>query len=75
LSFLLLRVPGALTISVETEFPGHAANVTYTLDVQNVDCIVCIGGDGLLFEVVNALLTRSDELIARRLPLAVIPCG
>ncbi|KAJ3237874.1 hypothetical protein HDU81_008783 [Chytriomyces hyalinus] len=38
-----------------------------------VDAIVCIGGDALLHEILNGLLTRCDWPIAIQTPIVVIP--
>lgn len=44
-------------------------------DLTGVDGIVCVSGDGLLYEVINGLLHRPDWRIARKLKLGIIPGG
>ncbi|CEO95804.1 hypothetical protein PBRA_004517 [Plasmodiophora brassicae] len=54
-----------------TEHSGHATEVARTLDASEFDTILCIGGDGVVHEVVQGLLERQDK----GLPIAVIPTG
>lgn len=38
--------------------------------------LVCVGGDGILYEVVNGIFERADwKQVLEELPLAVVPCG
>lgn len=43
-----------------TKYPGHARNIVSSQDLSQVDGIVTIGGDGILYEVVNGLRFRGD---------------
>lgn len=56
----------------ETEYPGHTREIVHSLDLTGVDGFCAIGGDGTMHEVVNGLLSRSDQ---PRLPLGLIPAG
>ena len=44
-----------------TERPGHARSMVSSADLSEVDGIVTVGGDGLLYEVVNGLRCRADS--------------
>ncbi|UCH10614.1 MAG: diacylglycerol kinase family lipid kinase [Fidelibacterota bacterium] len=57
---------------IETEYAGHAREVIHTHDLQDVDAFCAVGGDGTMHEVINGLLSRSDEVT---LPLGLIPAG
>ncbi|KAI6197162.1 hypothetical protein M3Y94_01191600 [Aphelenchoides besseyi] len=62
---------------IKTEFPGHAANIVKTrTDLLDFNAILIVSGDGLIFEVVNAIIERSDcTQILSNLPFAIVPCG
>jgi sphingosine kinase len=60
---------------VETKYAGHAGEVAASLDIEKYDGIVTISGDGLLHEVVNAILRRPDWKEAVKVPLGIIPSG
>ena len=57
---------------VETEYAGHAREVIQGLDLQGEDAFCAVGGDGTMHEVINGLLTRSDDI---SLPIGLIPAG
>ena len=61
---------------VQTERAGHAREMAHALDVDAYHAVITVGGDGLLFELVNGLLQRADgsEAVAR-LPLVPAPGG
>ncbi|XP_022142216.1 sphingosine kinase 1 isoform X2 [Momordica charantia] len=59
----------------ETEYQRHAEEVAYSLDLTKYDGIICVSGDGILVEVVNGLLRRSDWVVAIKTPLGVVPAG
>jgi len=65
-----------ITLTVEkTNYKGHAQEIVSNIHPSKYDGIVCIGGDGLIHEVINGLLTRADVDVARRIPIGVIPAG
>ncbi|XP_051632049.1 LOW QUALITY PROTEIN: sphingosine kinase 2-like [Manacus candei] len=60
---------------VQTERPNHAKELVSGLSLEQWDGIVTVSGDGLVFEVLNGLLSRPDWALALRVPLGVLPCG
>lgn len=44
-------------------------------DLNKWHGIVVVAGDGLVYEVVNGLMERSDGLQAIKTPIGVVPCG
>ncbi|WAR26114.1 CERK1-like protein, partial [Mya arenaria] len=45
---------------IETERQNHAKDLVQdSLDLNNVDGLVCVGGDGMFSEILNGLLTRT----------------
>lgn len=59
----------------ETEYAGHARRIAHTIDFGTLDGIVCVSGDGLLYEVMNGLFSRSDWEVASQMPVGAIPAG
>jgi sphingosine kinase len=43
-----------------TQHPGHARNMMSSANLSEIDGIITIGGDGILYEVVNGLRSRED---------------
>uniref|UniRef100_A0A0D9W7Q0 DAGKc domain-containing protein n=1 Tax=Leersia perrieri TaxID=77586 RepID=A0A0D9W7Q0_9ORYZ len=61
---------------VKTTHAGHAKSLASTFDVSAFpDGIVCVGGDGIVNEVFNGLLSRSDRAEAVSIPVGIIPAG
>jgi sphingosine kinase len=60
---------------IETTHAGHAQSVVNTSDLSQVGGLVTVGGDGILYEVLNGLLQRKDWNKVRRIPLGPIPGG
>lgn len=59
-----------------TKYPNYAREFVKTRDIYQWNGIICVGGDGILFEVVNGIFERQDwENVLKKLPLGVIPCG
>ncbi|XP_075256325.1 uncharacterized protein LOC142348737 isoform X2 [Convolutriloba macropyga] len=61
--------------SIVTTGPGHASQVIMSENLSKWTSILLIGGDGILFEVVNALMKRPDWKRAIETPLGLIPAG
>ena len=51
---------------IETEYAGHARDLASELDYDSYDGFCCIGGDGTMHEVINGMMTRTDD---RKLPI------
>ncbi|CAH3174960.1 unnamed protein product [Porites evermanni] len=58
-----------------TEYAGHAMEIMMSINLLHVDGIVICSGDGLVYEVINGLMKRSDWEVAIKIPLGVIPTG
>ncbi|WOL05671.1 sphingoid long-chain bases kinase 1-like [Canna indica] len=60
----------------KTTYAGHARNLASTVDFSTCpDGIVCVGGDGIVNEVLNGLLSRENQKEAISMPIGVIPAG
>ncbi|KAH9290297.1 hypothetical protein KI387_034414 [Taxus chinensis] len=71
----LLDVAGVSFTLEETQFRNHAKDMAKAVDLSQYDGILCISGDGVLVEVVNGLLERSDWEHAIKMPLGIVPAG
>lgn len=59
---------GASYEILETEAPGHGERLARAAALDGADCLVAVGGDGTLLEVVNAVAGLSVSV-------GVLPCG
>uniref|UniRef100_A0A453FPD1 sphingosine kinase n=1 Tax=Aegilops tauschii subsp. strangulata TaxID=200361 RepID=A0A453FPD1_AEGTS len=71
----LLEAAGVEVTMQETRYRGHAREVASSLDLARYDGIVCVSGDGVLVELVNGILQRSDWEEAIKMPIGVVPAG
>ncbi|XBI29431.1 hypothetical protein VPH35_053417 [Triticum aestivum] len=71
----LLEAAGVEVTMQETRYRGHAREVASSLDRARYDGIVCVSGDGVLVELVNGILQRSDWEEAIKMPIGVVPAG
>lgn len=61
---------------LDTQHQNHALEIARDLDIQSYDAIVTVSGDGLIHEVLNGFLQRSDAREAiKRVSLGIIPAG
>ncbi len=65
------EIPGLVTHL--TEHAGHAVELGRSAAGENFDRIICLGGDGTTFEVVNGLYTQGRP--AKRPEIGLIPAG
>uniref|UniRef100_A0A7I4FBM7 sphingosine kinase n=1 Tax=Physcomitrium patens TaxID=3218 RepID=A0A7I4FBM7_PHYPA len=71
----LLKAAGITYTVKETQFQRHALDLAKESDLSQLDGIVCVSGDGVLVEVLNGLLERSDWERAIKMPIGIIPAG
>ena len=57
---------------VRTQHPKHAKELGHLMDLSEYDCVVLLGGDGLVHEFANGLLMRPHTDFPA---LAVVPAG
>ncbi len=57
---------------LETEYRGHAVELTAQADFSAYDGIIAAGGDGTLFEVINGYYKNKS---VKRIPVGVLPTG
>ncbi|CAO1946209.1 unnamed protein product [Urochloa humidicola] len=67
----LFEAAGVSITVQETEYQGHAREVASSLDLVKYDGIVCVSGDGVLVEVVNGILQRTDWEEAIKMPIGL----
>lgn len=61
---------------LSTERAKHAYEYMLNCDLTGIDAILTVGGDGILFEVVNGLYMREDyKTMAHPTPVVPIPGG
>lgn len=76
----LLEESGRFDIisTVVSKFPGHITELIQSVDIQNLDVIIAIGGDGLVNEIYNGIYLgfaeRHREILSR-LTVCPLPCG
>lgn len=56
----MLKLAGIEIDLLITERQNHAYEIMSKCDLSDVDVILTVGGDGILFEVINGLYTRDD---------------
>jgi sphingosine kinase len=57
------------------EYAGYARDYVQRLELSEWSGIVVASGDGLVYEVINGLLSRNDWQEALKLPIGHLPCG
>jgi sphingosine kinase len=61
---------------ITTAAAGEAVKLAQELTFQDYDAILCIGGDGIVHEVINGLASRRDGSQAlNNVAIATIPAG
>ncbi|XP_061181665.1 sphingosine kinase 2-like isoform X1 [Saccostrea echinata] len=60
---------------VITEYAGHATEMMRSLDLSAWYGVVIVSGDGLIYEVINGLMSRADWEVAINFPVGCLPGG
>ncbi|KAA8522651.1 hypothetical protein F0562_009187 [Nyssa sinensis] len=72
----IFKLAGFKMEVVNTTSAGHARNLASTVDFSSCpDGIICVGGDGIVNEVLNGLLSRDNQKEAISIPIGIIPAG
>ncbi|ONK80337.1 uncharacterized protein A4U43_C01F16580 [Asparagus officinalis] len=72
----IFELAGFIMEVVKTTSAGHARKLASTLDFSTCpDGIICVGGDGIVNEVLNGLLSRENQREAISIPIGIIPAG
>lgn len=59
-----------------TKCSNYARDFIRTRNIHQWNAILSIGGDGIVFEVINGIFERPDWAdVLQNLPLGIIPCG
>lgn len=71
----LLKLAGIKVTVLETNGPHNAQKLAAEADLSTcTDGIICVGGDGIVNEVLNGLLDREDRN-SSSIPIGIIPAG
>ncbi|KAF8926886.1 hypothetical protein BGZ58_010840, partial [Dissophora ornata] len=71
----MIKHSGLTVKEQHTQYSRHAVDIAHKVDLDDVDTLAVVSGDGVLHEIINGLLSRPDWDQARRLPIAIIPAG
>lgn len=72
----IFKLAGFKMVVVKTTHAGHAKNLASDVDFSTCpDGIICVGGDGIVNEVLNGLLSRENQKEAISIPIGIIPAG
>ncbi|KAA8535901.1 hypothetical protein F0562_030904 [Nyssa sinensis] len=72
----IFKLAGFKMEVVKTTSAGHAKNLASSVDFSSCpDGIICVGGDGIVNEVLNGLLSRDNQKEAISIPIGIIPAG
>ncbi|WP_448851409.1 diacylglycerol/lipid kinase family protein [Corynebacterium sp. 335C] len=71
----LTATPGLDIEARYTAYAGHATEMCRGLTNEDVDVVICVGGDGTVNEVINGLLADGPRDLATLPHVAVIPTG
>ncbi|TYH77870.1 hypothetical protein ES332_D04G185500v1 [Gossypium tomentosum] len=72
----ILKLAGFELEVVKTTSAGHAKKLASTVDISTCpDGIICVGGDGVINEVLNGLLSRDNQKEGISIPIGIIPAG
>ena len=55
-----------------TKYPSHAKEKINTYNLNDIERIIVLGGDGTMHEVINGMLSRNDN---KNIPIGLLPTG
>ncbi|XP_038684513.1 sphingoid long-chain bases kinase 1-like [Tripterygium wilfordii] len=72
----IFKLAGFKLEVINTTSAGHAKNLASSVDISMCpDGIICVGGDGIINEVLNGLLSRPNQKEGISIPIGIIPAG
>ncbi|KAL3814740.1 hypothetical protein ACJIZ3_016008 [Penstemon smallii] len=72
----IFKLAGFQLEVVKTTSAGHARKLAASVDFSTCpEGIICVGGDGIINEVLNGLLSRDNQKEAISVPIGIIPAG
>ncbi|KAE8708587.1 Sphingoid long-chain bases kinase 1 [Hibiscus syriacus] len=72
----IFKLAGFKLEVVKTTSASHAKRLASTVDISTCpDGIICVGGDGIINEVLNGLLSRDNQKEGISIPIGIIPAG
>ncbi|KAK8636645.1 hypothetical protein V6N13_124387 [Hibiscus sabdariffa] len=72
----IFKLAGFKLEVVKTTSAGHAKKLASSVDISTCpDGIICVGGDGIINEVLNGLLSRDNQKEGISIPIGIIPAG
>ncbi|KAJ7942592.1 sphingoid long-chain bases kinase 1 [Quillaja saponaria] len=72
----MFKLAGFRLEVVKTTSAGHARKLASSADISSCpDGIICVGGDGIINEVLNGLLSRDNQKEGISIPIGIIPAG
>ncbi|GMY18564.1 sphingoid long-chain bases kinase 1 [Fagus crenata] len=72
----IFKLAGFKLEIVKTTSAGHAKKLASSVDISTCpDGIICVGGDGIINEVLNGLLSRDNQKEGISIPIGIIPAG
>ncbi|KAG0279946.1 Sphingosine kinase 1 [Linnemannia gamsii] len=71
----MLQHSGLTVKEQYTEYGRHAVDIAAKVDLDEIDSLVVVSGDGVLHEVINGLLSRPNWDRARKTSIGIVPAG
>ncbi|KAF7827450.1 sphingoid long-chain bases kinase 1 [Senna tora] len=72
----IFKLAGFQLEVVKTTSAGHAKKLASSVDISTCpDGIICVGGDGIINEVLNGLLSRDNQKEGISIPIGIVPAG